>query len=113
MQGSGNGDPHCHEPTQASWNTAYHGLVRAVVRVTGTAARSTREKELLATIDQEGPMSVSATELADTGPIVVEASSPGFDSVRVTISTSTDASTHSVYAAAAAAAGKPVNFFHN
>ena len=48
---------------------------------------------------------------ADPEPIVVEASAPGFEPARITIATSTDADTHSVFASAAAAAGKPVDFF--
>ena len=28
VQGTGNGDPHCHEPNNAPWHSAYHGLVR-------------------------------------------------------------------------------------
>ena len=52
-----------------------------------------------------------AAELIDTSDIVVEASSPGFAPVRVTIATSTNEEMHGVYAAAAAAAGKPVDFF--
>ena len=111
IQGTGNGDPHCHEPINAPWNSAYHGLVRAVVRVTGTAGREAREKELLAAIDAEGPMVPGSNFLSDQGPIVVEASSEGFASVRVNIPTSTNKNAHSVYAAAAAAAGKPVDFF--
>ena len=113
IQGTANGDPHCHEPLNAPWNSAYHGLVRAVVRVTGTAARDEKEKALLGTIDHEGPMVANAPELSvgDDVPIVVEASSPGFAPVQIEIKTSTDSSAHSVYASAAAAAGKPVNFF--
>ena len=78
IQGTANGDPHCHEPLNAPWNSAYHGLVRAVVRVTGTAARDEKEKALLGTIDHEGPMVANAPELSvgDDVPIVVEASSP-------------------------------------
>merc|ERR1711871_1102660 len=110
IQGTGNGDPHCHEPNNAPWHSAYHGLVRAVVRVTSTAARSKDEKALLSAIDMEGPMSVSQTWAQNDGPIVVEASSPGFDPVRVIVQTSTDMSKHGVYAAAAEAAGKPVDF---
>ena len=27
-----NGDPHCHEPDKATWRSAFHGLVRAIVQ---------------------------------------------------------------------------------
>lgn len=115
VQGTGNGDPHCHEPNDAPWHTAYHGLVRAVVRVSSTAARSTYERALLARIDHDGLMSVSAGRqypmaLSDSD-IVVEATSPGFAPARLTIPTSTDAATAGVLEVARAAAGQPVNFF--
>merc|ERR1712072_919464 len=51
VQGTGNGDPHCHEPNNAPWHSAYHGLVRAVIRVTSTAGRSDYERSLVALID--------------------------------------------------------------
>jgi hypothetical protein len=114
VQGSHNGDPHSHEDNSASWSTAYHGLVRAVIRVSSTAARSSRERELLSRIDVHGPMASQAPPAAsgdDDGPIVVEASSPGFSPVRVSIPVSIDASAAGVMAAAKAAAGKPVDFF--
>ena len=47
----------------------------------------------------------------DDSDIVVEASSPGFDPVRLTIPTSTNPLTASVLAVAKAGAGKAVNFF--
>ena len=54
VQGSHNGDPHCHEPNNAPWHSAYHGLVRGVIRVTGTSARPAAEPALLASIDVHG-----------------------------------------------------------
>jgi hypothetical protein len=107
VQGTGNGDPHCHEPNNAPWHSAYHGLVRAVIRVTSTAARSAHERELLASID----MGIDHKLMSqDTAPIVVEASADGFESVQMSIATSTDSS-DSVLATAEAGAGQPVNFF--
>ena len=44
VQGAHNGDPRNHEPNDAPWHAAYHGLVRAVVRVTSTAGRDPRER---------------------------------------------------------------------
>jgi len=114
VQGTGNGDPHCHEPNNAPWHSAYHGLVRAVVRVTSTAARTPYERDLLAEIDMHGPMAAAVKQQQqqqDTSDIVVEASSPGLKSVQFTIPTSTDADTDGVFAVASLAAGKPVNFF--
>ena len=125
VQGTGNGDPHSQEPNNAPWHTAYHGLVRAVVRVNSMAGRSTTERALLALIDVHGPMSSSSSSSSlaeeehsvydsggDSPPIVVQASSPGFAPVTVSIPTSTDANTAGVYAVAEAGAGQPVDFFN-
>jgi hypothetical protein len=115
VQGSHNGDVHCQEPNNAPWHTANHGLVRAVIRVTSSAARDPRELELLSRIDHDGPMAAtSAVALHDggrmeTSDIVVEASSPGFAPVQVTIPTSTDPK-NDVMAIAEASAGQPVDF---
>ena len=122
--GTGNGDQHSHQPNNAPWHTAFHGLVRAVVRATSISARAIHERKLLAHIDHHGPMSSknaaatssddsghSATAADSTDDIVVEASTPGLSSVRITIKTSTDPETDGVLAAAKAAAGKPVYFF--
>ena len=56
-----------------------------------------------------GPPSSSGRD--DASAIVVEASAPGFAPVNVTIPVSTDEATAGVMAVAAAAAGKPVDFF--
>ena len=112
VQGTGNGDPHSHEPNNAPWHTAYHGLVRGVIRVTSTAARSDYEAGMLASIDVHGPMSGTRTgAMVDSAPIVVEASAPGLAPVQISIMTSTDTTTDGVLAVAEAGAGKPVNFF--
>ena len=120
VQGAHNGDPRNHEPNDAPWHSAYHGLVRAVVRVTSTAGRDPRERSLLAQIDARGPMAAAAAggggggaaaAAAAAEPIVVEATADGFAPARVTIPTSADASAAGVLAAAAAAAGKAVDFF--
>ena len=111
VQGSHNGDPHCQEPNDAPWHSAYHGLVRAVIRVTSTAARPVAEKQLLQAIDVHGPMARDASASASLDPIVVEATAAGFAPVRVTIPVSTDPLDAGVMAVASAAAGKPVDFF--
>jgi len=113
VQGAHNGDPHCHQPNNVAWHTAYHGLVRGVIRVTSTAARSVSERKLLGQIDLDGPMTISNQYISsqDQGPIVVEASSPGFEPVQVSIPTSTNLVKDGVFAVAEAAAGKPVDFF--
>ena len=115
LLGSHNGDPHCHEPNNAPWHSAYHGLVRAVVRVTSVAARPQAERSLLATIDVRGPMATALDHhpaaLVATDPIIVEATSAGFDAVRLTIPVSTDEASAGVMSVAQAGAGQPVDFF--
>ena len=117
VQGTHNGDPHAHVPNNSPWHPAYHGLARAVVRVTSVAARSSMERAALARIDVHGPMAVGEqAEQVDqatsaTDPIVVEASAPGLAPARISIAVSTDASAHGILAVAVAAAGKQVDFF--
>lgn len=113
VQGTHNGDPHCHTPNNAPWHSAYHGLVRAVVRVTSVAARCPHERALLSEIDASGPMAKheSHAYVDDTAPIVVEVSSPGFAPARASIAVSKDPHAAGVMQAAAASAGKPVDFF--
>ena len=97
--------------------SANHGLVRAVIRVNSSAARDPTELALLARIDHHGPLAAATRQAAtgheqrllSTDDIVVEASSPGFAPVQVTIKTSTDQK-DSVMAIAEASAGKPVDF---
>lgn len=110
LLGTGNGDAKSYEPNNAAWHSAYHGLVRAVVRVTSTAALSEQEQMLLQLIDSGGE-GLSYEQILDDRDIVIEARSIGFDSVRLTIPTSTDASKASVLSVAKASAGKVVNFF--
>ncbi len=112
IQGTANGDPHCHEPNHAPWHSAYHGLVRAVVRVTSVKGRTFSERALLQTIDLDGPMSAAAfaNDVRDEDDIVVEASSPGLEPVRVSIPTTTNPLA-SVLLTAASAAGKSIDFF--
>ena len=73
------------EPNNAPWHTANHGLVRGVIRVTSAAARD--DLELISRVDR-GHAAAGSVALADgwaeTGDIVVEASSPGFAAVQVT-----------------------------
>ena len=125
IQGTGNGDPKSYEPNNALWHTAYHGLVRAVIRVTSIAGLSSKEKELIQMIDigpssflYDGSSSTTNTMMMmiswdEMDDIVVEATSPGLESVQIQIPTSTDATTSSVLAVAATTAGQPVNFFND
>lgn len=105
IQGTGSGNPKSYEANNAPWHIAYHGLVRAVVRVTSGAGLSEYEKAKLQAID--GPSGLALDSAED---IVLEARSPGLDTARLIIPTSTD-SRHSVLKVAQSGAGKPVNFF--
>jgi len=108
--GTHNGDTKCIEPNNAPWHSAYHGLVRAVVRVTATSSRSVLERELLAQIDVDGPMAAGLEHDVTAQHILVEATSPGFAPAQVLIPVSTDAK-DTVMAVASAVAGKSVDFF--
>ena len=110
------GGSRCLQPNDAPWHSAYHGLVRGVIRVSSVAGRDPAERALLRQIDVSGPMSSAAAPLSlslSTYPIVVEASADGFEAVTITIPVSTDAAVNGVNAVATAAAGKPVDFFAN
>jgi hypothetical protein len=111
VQGTHNGDPHIHIANNLPSHPAYHGLVRAVIRVTSAAARPSRERDLLQLIDNHGPMSRDAKTGDEDSSIVVEASSVGFEAVRVSIPVSADSRSAGVMSVAQAAAGKAVNFF--
>lgn len=111
VQGSHNGDVRSHVANNAPWHPAYHGLVRVVIRVNSAAARSPRERTLLAQIDVNGLMAAGKQPLDDDGPIVVEASSPGFAPARVSIPVSKNEATDGVMAVAQAGAGQAVDFF--
>ena len=105
-----NGDAKSHEPQAAMVRRAYHGLVRAVIKVTvDSASASPAELELLATeidtVSKNGRDTVLVyprTNHSNKDGIVVSATSPGLKSGKVTIPVSTDSSTHSVLAVASA-----------
>ena len=102
--GVGNGDPSCHEPNKASWRSAYHGLVRAIVQVTQNAASSLHHRKRLIQIDRDGGVRTHIVHPGNTSPrddaIVVQASVKGLESSTVSIPVSTDANAHGVLAAA-------------
>lgn len=104
IQGTGSGNPKSYEANSAAWHLAYHGLVRAVVRVSSLAGLSSYEQYLLS--EMEG----SDLEFEEDGNIVIQASAPGLDSVTLEIPTSVDLA-DSVLAVARAGAGQPVDFF--
>lgn len=111
IQGTANGDAKSYQSHVSSSHTAYHGLVRAIVRVTSIAGLSEREKDLITLVDGTNAASAGIS-ISNAEDIVIEASSPGLPPTRLRIPTSTDPATASVLAVAEAAAGKPVNHFH-
>ena len=68
--GVGNGDPACQQPSHASWRSAYHGLARAIVRVTIAATGSVADRDLLAFVntDAGGSNESSYIWLGETAP---------------------------------------------
>ena len=52
--GVGNGDPTNHEPNQAPWRSAFHGLARGLVQVTTDAASSLVHRRAMSEIDTDG-----------------------------------------------------------
>lgn len=128
--GTANGDPKSYQSHVSTSQTAYHGLVRAIIRVTSIAGLSDTDRYYIQVVDEpaytsrgSGSSNSSSSSdryyhpsITDDGDdddddIVIEASSPGFVSVRLTIPTSTDPTVASVLAVAKATAGVPVNFF--
>jgi len=110
-----NGDAKSHEPQIATSRRAYHGLARAVVKVTVDAASvAPAHLELLATEVEvgggAGRIVIRHGGNADEGPIVVTATSPGLASGEVTIPVSTDADADSVLAVAAASTQLDLTF---
>jgi hypothetical protein len=112
--GTANGDSHSFQSHTSPSQTAYHGLVRAIVRVTSLAGLSAEEKLWMKLIDGPSLSSSSLLSWTDDNDIVIEATADELDasSARLSIATSTDCSQDSVLAVAAASAGKPVDFFH-
>jgi hypothetical protein len=53
VAGVGNGDPACQEPSQVSWRSAYHGLARAIIRVTLDAEGTEADRALRAAVNIE------------------------------------------------------------
>lgn len=100
VSGTGNGDPANHEPNHAARRSAYHGLVRAVVRVTQASAAATAAGDgglaavaLLKAINVDagsGGRSAAIVPGGAASPIVVSASAQGLTGDTISISTSND-----------------------
>ena len=102
--GVGNGNPACHEPNQATWRSAYHGLARAIVQVTMDQASPQLHRKRLMQIDRDGGVRTTIVapgyEQQPLENIVVEASSEGLISSRVTIPVSSSGDYHSIHTVA-------------
>jgi hypothetical protein len=104
--GVGNGNPQCHEPNQASWRSAYHGLARVIVQVTEDHSTPSSHRQRLIQIDRDGSKRtyiqdpLQPVEAPDA--IVVQASVEGVGSSTVTIPVTTDGTTHNVLSVAKA-----------
>lgn len=101
-----NGDPANIKSNDAPWNLAYHGLARVYIRTTADHATSAEHRRRLLQIDQDSTVYVQDPDVAHApGPadIVVAASSPGLQTVQVTIPVTADISQLPVAVAARAA----------
>lgn len=114
VAGVHNGDAKSHEPQAAASRRAYHGLARAVVRVTvDSSAGARRLLSGAGGIDVDagdGVSTVAVRALAAGGEIVVTATAPGLSGGTVRIPVSADAALHSPLAAAASSVRLPLSF---
>lgn len=109
--GSHAGNPIDHEPNQSPWHSAYHGLVRGLVKVTMDAASPLWHRERLRQIDVDsGSLTTIVDGDCDGVPpsIVIQATAPGLTPATLSIPTSHDAASAGVLPVAAASAGEPV-----
>ena len=103
--GVGNGDPACHEPNQVPWRSAYHGLVRGIIKVTQDAAEAAVHRQTMSLVDVDGAkgqVHVVDPSRVKGSNIVVLASADGLSSAELEIQVSTDTQTDGVLAAAKA-----------
>ena len=107
-----NGDAKSHEHQAASTRHAYHGLCRAIIKVTVDSSSAGRGS--LAAIDAEAGdgSSTVAVSAAGATDIIVTATSPGLAPGTIHIPTSSDAEQHAPLAAArrSAAGGHTLAF---
>merc|ERR1711976_512321 len=82
--GMGNGDPACHEPNHASWRSAYHGLVRCIIRSTQTTALPEWNSLKIIDVDYDHE------EFTGDSGITVQATSPGLTSATIVIPVTND-----------------------
>ena len=96
ISGVGNGDPACKEPHTAAWRSAYHGLARAIVKVTVDASGSDADRALRAAVNVEAGLAPRCSTFLQ-GPasgaptsITVTATAPGLPPATFVIPLSTD-----------------------
>ena len=91
-----NGDPAERGAPHAAWKPTYHGLARAVVRVTLAAAGADAERALLAAVNLEAGAGPRASAIAPSGAgapptsITVTAEAPGVAGASIRIPLSVD-----------------------
>ena len=107
--GCGNGDPANRDPNQAPWKPAYHGLVRAVVRVTLDAASPPEVRAARLAMELQagaGPRSSSILPVGSAAPtsMTVTASAPGLPVATLVVQLSVDPADAPLAAAAASVA---------
>lgn len=118
IQGTANGDPSSYQPRDVAHQTAYHGLARAVVRVTSRAGLEEWTQRWLDLVDPSDGVDMDLKDdstykgmATATDDILMQATAPGFAPSNVlTIPTSIDPADQ-VLAVAERLAGQPVDFF--
>lgn len=105
ITGCGNGDPANQDPNHVPWKPAYHGLVRAVVRVSLNAAGEDADRALAAFVNPDAGLGQSSAILsgpASNAPtlLTISASAPGLPTASINIALSVNAA-DSVLAVAA------------
>lgn len=93
--GVGNGDASCHEPNHSPRRSSYHGLARAVIRVTVDAAGSLAERVLRSLINKDAGKGSRSSKIhsgtnAAAAEIVVSATAPGLEGAKLSIPLSVD-----------------------
>lgn len=107
LWGTANGDPADQQPVRAATRTAYHGLARAVIRVSQASAVAARgglaPDDALALLALVNP-DAAVVPLGGAPPptITVAATAPGLQGATVSVATSVNADFDSVLAVAAA-----------
>eukprot|EP01047_Picozoa_sp_COSAG01_P043012 COSAG01_NODE_3793_length_5690_cov_6.048650_3_plen_388_part_00 len=93
LVGVGNGDPANRDPNHVEWKPAYHGLARAIIRVTLVAAGTASERAMTERVNVDagaGPCSSSVHQGATIpSSFTVSATAEGLPAVHLSIPLST------------------------